>query len=454
MATGISGKEQLSEDSLTAIFPYKDKIPLPCVDRIELSYSNKASISEVLEPVQTSFVVIDKEVVVEHGVVDCADSLILTDNLLGLHHLIASGKKAALIYLDPPYNTGLDFHSRDLKHAYNDRCSDTVYIEFMRRRLILMRELLSDSGSIYVHIGHQMVAHLKIVMDEVFGAKNFRNLITRKKCSSKNFTKHQYANLNDFILFYSKTDNYTWNKPGEMADDEWIAKEYPKVDVKGQYKLVPVHAPGTRHGETGLPWRGILPPPGKHWQYSPSKLDLMDENGDIHWSKNGNPRRKLYLTKNKERPYSDYWDGFRDAHHQSVAISGYPTEKNLNMLKMIVSASSNPGDLVVDPFCGSGTTLHAARDLGREWVGMDQSFSAIEATLKRMRHGLSPMGDFVNKRKEKIENIDGSSLFDFLDPICVGNKQSNGKIENKFSLLVSSEIRECYESQTNALSMI
>jgi len=269
-----------------------------------------------------------------------------------------------------------------------------------------MRELLTEDGSIYVHIGHQMVAHLKVVMDEIFGPENFRNLITRRKCSSKNFTKHQYANLNDYVLFYTKSDQYKWNQPGEKPSEDWIDKEYPKSDTRGRYKLVPVHAPGTRHGATGGVWRGKLPPPGKHWQYTPAKLDALDSAGEIHWSRNGNPRRKVYLTAEKLVPYSDYWANFRDAHHQSIAVTGYPTEKNLDMLKMIVEASSDPGDLVVDPFCGSGTTLHAAEELGRRWIGIDQSFTAMKASITRFRHGTKPMGDFVDKKtQEKTAQI-------------------------------------------------
>ena len=143
------------------------------------------------------------------------------------------------------------------------------------------------------------------------------------------------------------------------------------------------------------------PPPGKHWQYVPSKLDELDRNGEMHWSKTGNPRRKVYLDGNKLIPLTDYWAQYRDAHHQSIKITGYPTEKNLEMLRMIVGASTEPGDVVLDPFAGSGTTLHAAHDLDRQWIGIDQSFHAIKATLQRLRHGLQPMGDYVNAAVER-----------------------------------------------------
>ena len=406
MATGITKREQLSEDAISAIDFNEEILPLPPLgEAASLQYPNKADDSELMR--------FDGRSLVElagNEAVSCSDmpenSFILDDNFFVLSELARSGKKVNLFYLDPPYGTGLDFQSRNLTHAYKDSMGQAAYIEFMRRRLILMRECMAEDGSIYIHIGHQMLAHLKIVMDEVFGSGNFKNLITRRKCSSKNFTSKQFANTNDFILFYTKSRNYTWNQPGEEADEDWILKEYPKIDELGRrYKLVPIHAPGTRNGETGQPWRDMMPPPGKHWQYQPSKLEELDRQGDIYWSKNGNPRRKVYWSNDKKRALTDYWDQYRDAHHQSIQITGYPTEKNLRMVKMIVGASSNEGDLVVDPFCGSGTTLQAARDQDRRFIGVDASFTAAKATLRRMRHGLEAMGDYVNGKQKKTSML-------------------------------------------------
>ena len=122
-------------------------------------------------------------------------SFVLGDNFFVLNRMLHDNKKVTLFYLDPPYGTGFDFHSRDLEHSYKDRMGQLAYIEFMRRRIILMRECMADDGSIYVHIGHKMLSHLKVLMDEVFGTNNFRSLITRRKCSSKNFTRRQYPIL-------------------------------------------------------------------------------------------------------------------------------------------------------------------------------------------------------------------------------------------------------------------
>lgn len=397
MATGITKREQRSEDALTVRSLDTQASPLPPVDeRCSLDYSNKLDVKSILS--RASLELVEAKGGRWSPLGDhFTDSFMLADNVDALRLLYQSNSRPTLIYLDPPYGTGFDFHTRDLEHSYNDKMGQAEYVEFMRRRLVLMREVLADDGSIYIHIGHQMVGHLKVLMDEIFGPDNFRNLITRRKCSSKNFTKNAYSNISDYILFYSKGKEYKWNKPGANPEQDWIEREYPKFDDLGRrYKLVPVHAPGTRNGATGQPWRGKMPPSGKHWQYAPAKLDEFDERGDIYWSKNGNPRRKVYWEQGKKVGLTDYWDGFRDAHHQSIRITGYPTEKNFNLLKLIVGASSEEGDLVLDPFAGSGTTLHAARDLKRHFIGIDASFVAAKAALGRLRHGLRRMGDYVD----------------------------------------------------------
>lgn len=406
MATGVTKREQHSRDALSVLDFYGEPVPLPSSTApVSLSYPNKAADAEIFRPVARRLVQVMRDGSRRNASLG-RDMFILDDNFFVLNEMIQENVKATLFYLDPPYGTGFDFQTRNLEHAYKDSMGHAAYLEFMRRRLILIRETLADEGSIYVHIGHQMLAHLKVLMDEIFGPDNFRNLITRRKCSSKNFTRNQYANINDYILFYSKGKTYKWNKPGLEPESSWIEREYPKTDTLGRrYKLVPIHAPGTRRGETGQLWRGMSPPLGKHWQYAPSKLDELDRQGDIHWSRNGNPRRKVYWSSEKKTALTDYWEQFRDAHHQSIQITGYPTEKNFQMLKIIVGASSEEGDLVVDPFCGSGTTLHAAKDLRRNFIGIDASFIAAKTTLKRMRYGLDSMGDYVKRKCARTNHL-------------------------------------------------
>lgn len=307
--------------------------------------------------------------------------------------------KVRLIYIDPPYATQSVFQSRNQADAYMDLLEGAHYLEFLRERLILLRELLADDGSIYVHLDDNMAFHAKAIMDEVFGRANFRNWITRKKCNPKNYTRKTYGNVADYILFYTKSEDYIWHRPVESWTEEKAKKEYQYVEAETgrRYKKVPVHAPGVRNGETGQLWRGVKPPPGKHWQYPPRVLDEMDARGEIYWSPTGNPRRKIYLDESNGVAVQDIWLDYRDAHNQNIAISGYPTEKNSALLTRILEGSSNPGDLVLDCFSGSGTTLNVASHLGRRWIGVDNSREAIAATLRRFGKGLEPMGDFVNK---------------------------------------------------------
>jgi len=345
------------------------------------------------------------------------NKLIYGDNLDVLRFLLQSAdlkNKVKLIYIDPPYGTNSVFQSRNQKDSYKDDLVGSHFIEFIRRRIILLRELLSEDGSIYVHLDSNMTSQIKIIMDEVFGAKNFRGFITRKKCSNKNSTRNSYGNISDYILFYSKTDKFTWHRATAVWTDQKILKEYPCIDEKTgrRYKKVPIHAPGIRNGETGKEWRGMMPPPGKHWQYTPDKLEEFDKNGDIYWSSNGNPRRKVYLDTDKGIPVQDIWLDTQDSLNQSIKITGYPTEKNPDLLTRIIEASSNKGDIVLDCFAGSGTTLGVSQQLGRKWIGVDNSSEALDNILKRFFKGLEGMGDYVNGKINSDTETDQMTLFE------------------------------------------
>lgn len=362
-------------------------------DDVQLSYEGKVPKADVLRtlPAEPHILWSGERMV---------NRLYYGDNLPFLAHLLNDPcvcGKVRLIYIDPPYSTNGVFQSRTQQDAYHDLLTGSDYIEFMRQRLILLRELLANDGSIYVHLDENMAFHIKVIMDEVFGAKNFRNFITRRKSSHKNSTRKTYGNISDYILFYSKNGDYVWNRPLETWTEERAHKEYTNIEPKTgrRYKKVPIHAPGVRNGATGSLWRGMLPPPGKHWQYTPDKLDEMEARGEIYWSPNGNPRRKIYLDNSDGVPLQDTWQAFRDMQNQNMKITGYPTEKNAAMMDVIIQASSHPGDLVLDCFAGSGTTLEEAANLGRRWIGMDNSSEALTTMLRRFAHGAAPMGDFV-----------------------------------------------------------
>ena len=370
---------------------------------VSLSYAGKKSASEILAGVKAEVFKIWGG---EDDPTKMINRLYWGDNLPILRGMLADDRicgKVKLVYIDPPYATNSVFQSREQKDAYADLLKGAHYVEFLCERLLVIRELLAQDGSIYVHLDDNMAFEIKMIMDEIFGKEHFQNWITRKKCSTKNTTRKRFGNIADYILFYSRTDDYIWNRPYDVWNEEKIAEEYPYKDERTgrRYKRVPIHAPGTRNGTTGGPWRGVMPPKGKHWQYTPTMLDELDAKGEIYWSKTGNPRRKVFFDPSKGIPQQDIWLNFRDSINQNMIITGYPTEKNLAMLENIITASSNPGDLVLDAFCGSGTTMQAAYNLGRTWIGIDCAEEAVCSVLKRFNIGSEKMGDFVSSKKTR-----------------------------------------------------
>lgn len=371
------------------------------------------------------------------------NELFYGDNLDVMSYLIHQKHlkgKVKLVYIDPPYGTNSIFQSRHQKDSYKDDLIGSHFIEFIRRRLILLRELLSEDGSIYLHLDGNMTFQMKVIMDEIFGAKNFRGFITRKKCSNKNSTRKTYGNISDYIIFYSKNDNFTWHRATDAWTDEKILKEYPCIDEKSgkRYKKVPIHAPGIRNGETGKEWRGMFPPQGKHWQYTPTRLDEFDAKGEIYWSATGNPRRKVFLDEDKGIPVQDIWLDVQDSLNQSIKITGYPTEKNPYLLERIIKASSNEGDIIMDCFSGSGTTLDLAEQFGRKWIGIDNSSEAIRNIFNRFYTGLEEMGDYVNKSVLTTSSITNQSTL--FEPQVKYN--SNLKERKNFNFYSDSRFRE------------
>lgn len=371
------------------------------------------------------------------------NNLFFGDNLDVMSFLIHQKKmkgKVKLVYIDPPYGTNSIFQSRHQKDSYKDDLVGSHFIEFIRRRLILIRELLSEEGSIYLHLDGNMIFQIKVIMDEIFGAKNFRGFITRKKCSNKNSTTKTYGNISDYLIFYSKSENYTWHRATDAWTDEKILKEYPCIDEKSgrRFKKVPIHAPGIRNGETGKEWRGMYPPQGKHWQYTPTKLDEFDSKNEIYWSSNGNPRRKVFLDEDKGIPVQDIWMDVQDSLNQSIKITGYPTEKNPFLLERIIKASSNTGDFVMDCFSGSGTTLDLAEQYGRKWIGIDNSSEAIRHIFNRFYAGLEEMGDFINKNI--LTTIAINNHLTLFEPQVKYNPNIKGR--NNFNFFTDNRFKE------------
>lgn len=318
--------------------------------------------------------------------------LIYGDNILGLSYVLEHYQnKVDLIYIDPPFNTENNFYvdgsrcntisqNKNGVIAYSDKMDLHDYLEFLKERLILMKNLLSDKGSIYLHIDQKVGHYVKVLMDEIFGIKNFKNDITRIKSNPKNFYRKAYGNEKDIILFYSK--NYMkniWNDIRIPLDQKEIEKRFKKVDNNGRlYTTIPLHAPGsTKNGITSQPWRGLSVPEGRHWRTNPEEFDKLDRQGLIEWSSNGNPRIKKFADEHAGKKIQDIWC-FKDPQNPI-----YPTQKNSKMIEQIILQSSNQGSIVLDCFAGGGTTLLCAEKLGRKWIGIDNSIIAIDIIKKQ-----------------------------------------------------------------------
>lgn len=351
---------------------------------MQLNYNNKKDINRILN--QIEMIEFDQDFCLGKNY------LIQGDNLQVLKTLIYKyNVKVDLIYIDPPFATNNVFRIGDKrantissnlndKIAYCDNLKGSDFLEFLRERLVFAKEILSEEGSIYLHIDYKIGHYVKIIMDEIFGIENFRNDITRIKCNPKNFGRNAYGNVKDLILFYSKSPKNIWNNPLVPYNDEDIKKLFTKKDLNGRrYTTIPLHAPGeTKNGATSHEFKGIKPPVGRHWRCAPEELEELDRKGLIEWSQNGVPRKIIYADEKQGKKMQDIWE-YKDPQYPE-----YPTEKNLDLLKNIIMASSNEDSYVLDFFCGSGTTLLAANCLNRKWIGVDCSAMAIQTAQKRL----------------------------------------------------------------------
>lgn len=322
------------------------------------------------------------------------DSLVIHgDNFTAMAAMLPQYRgKIDLVYIDPPFNTDQVFsidanrvstisRSNNGKMAYSDNMSKEAFLKFMYERFVLIRELLSEKGSLYVHIDTKMGPYFRVMLDEIFGDSCFKNEITRIKSNPKNFNRRAYGNQKDIIYFYSKAKNNIWNDVKESLNASEIVKRFNKTDSDGRrYTTIPMHAPGETSPDspTGQPWRGLNPPPGRHWRTDPREFDRLDAMGLIEWSSTGNPRIKKYADEHSGKKIQDIWE-FKDPQYPI-----YPTEKNLDMLELIVKQSSQEQSFVMDCFAGSGTTMVAAKKNNRRFIGIDSSGVAIEIIKNRM----------------------------------------------------------------------
>jgi len=270
-----------------------------------------------------------------------------------------------------------------------------AYLVQMAVRLVHMHRVLKPTGSLYLHCDPTASHYLKLVLDATFGATNFLNEVIWKRTSAHSSAK-RYGPVHDVILLYAKSDGFTWNQSYQPYDESYLKEFYTHVDPDGRHwRRSDLTGVGIRHGETGKPWHGInVTARGRHWAYPPSELDKLDAKGRVHWPRKagGMPMYKRYADEMPGVPLQDVWTDLAPIHNLAAERLGYATQKPVRLLKRIVAASSRPGDVVLDPFCGCGTTIDAVETLNREqpndaprrWVGIDITHIAINLIKHRL----------------------------------------------------------------------
>jgi len=254
-------------------------------------------------------------------------------------------------------------------------------------RLRLMRDLLADDGSIYVHVGKQVSHSVKLLLNEVFGGGNFKAEVIWKRTSAHGDTKTFGHVIDQIFCFVVDSDQSTFNKINVPLGETYISSEYRFKDTDGRvFRRGDLTGAGTRNGATGEIWKGIDPNKiGRHWIRPPAALDLLNDQGKIYWPEKGKwPHLKLYLDENTGSPLSNLWIDIPPLNNVIAENAGYATQKPEALLDRIIRASSNEGDLIADFFSGSGTTLAVAEKLGRKWIGCDLGRFAIHTSRKRL----------------------------------------------------------------------
>lgn len=252
-----------------------------------------------------------------------------------------------------------------------------AYLCMMCIRLTELRRVLKPTGSLYLHCDPTASHYLKIILDTIFGVRNFRNEIIWKRQSAHSDSRG-YGSVHDVLLFYVKTERYVWNKTYAGYDKKYIEQYYRYVDDNGRHFMSDnLSAAGLQGGGYEYEWNGIT----RVWRVPIETMKRLDKEGLIFYTRNGMPRRKRYLDEAKGLPVQDIWDDLESLRSWHTERLGYPTQKPESLLERLIQSSSNEGDVVLDPFCGCGTALVAAQRLNRKWIGIDITYLAI-GTMK------------------------------------------------------------------------
>lgn len=323
------------------------------------------------------------------------------DNLQVMSHMLKEYRgRIDLVYIDPPFDSKAQYkktikvRSQDVSNdmmafeeiQYNDIWTNDSYLQFLYERLILMRELLSDTGSIWVHCDQSKGHYIKVLLDEIFGQENFVNQVTWKRTFAHGDmgqgAKH-LGRISDYILIYGKTNQMKINSVYTPYEQAYIDRVFSGKDDDGRrWQSVSLTGPGgAAKGNPYYEFLGVT----RYWQYSQANMQKLYEEGRIYQSKPGAvPRRKMYLDESKGVPLQDIWTDIVPVQGAATENENYPTQKPIALLKRIIEVATDPGDIVFDCFMGSGTTQAVAMSMGRRFLGADINLGAIQITTRRL----------------------------------------------------------------------
>lgn len=322
-----------------------------------------------------------------------SNMLVLGDNLQVLRrllHMKESGELrngdgsdgVRLCYIDPPFASLREFSGSRNERAYLDRVAGAEFVEHLRRRLILIRELLTDDGSLFVHLDTRKSHYVKVVLDEVFGGNSFQNEIIWKRTSA-HADAATLGSVHETILFYSRSDSHLWHPQYVPYEQSYIDAYYRYKDPDGRlFMSGDLGAAGLAGGGYDYVWKGVR----RVWRLPIDAMERLDNQGRVFYTRNGIPRVKRYLDEAKGQPLPDVWTDIQPVVSWSTERTGYPTQKPVALLTRLLELASNPGDIVLDAFVGSGTTLYAAEicESPRRWIGIDSGKFALYVSQARL----------------------------------------------------------------------
>ena len=335
--------------------------------------------------------------------------LIFGDNLLALKAIYEDQQGAnrfntknriKLIYIDPPFATKQDF-MKDREKAYRDKIIGAEFIEFLRKRLILLREILADDGSIYVHLDYKKGHYIKAILDEIFGEHNFVNEIIWKRTSAHSDAQ-TFAKVHDVIFLYSKGENPVFHPQIVQYSEKYIKERYRHIDPSGRlFADGDLVATGLKGGGYTYEWNGVT----KSWRCPPLTMKRYEKENLLYYTQGGVARLKRYLDEVQGTIPGDVWSDIYPVNSQASERVNYPTQKPESLIERVLRTSSNEGDIIIDVFAGSGSTITVAEKLNRKWIGVDSGKLSVYTIQSRVLNLNSVVGSITKDERREYERI-------------------------------------------------